>query len=186
MSYFSRLTDIITCNLSSLLADSDNPGEALDQIIREMDEGLSGAKRSVAAAGAAEQRLLGEITEHRSQAAQWATEARRLVTVKDDNGARQSLLRKREVEDLIAGLDQQHAAAVTTREHLSTMLRALEARIAEARRRQAALAAAPHAAASSPTASGSSTWQDESADASSRDDQIEAELEALRRELGAT
>lgn len=179
MSYFSRLTDIVTCNLSALLAEADNPQEALTQIIREMDEGLSGAKRSVTAATASEQRLLAEITEHKNQAASWATEARRHVTAGDDNAARQSLLRKREVENLIAGLEQQLAAAVTTREHLSTTLRALEARLAEARRREATLASPTPAAATS------SSRLHESPAASQRDDLIEAELEALRRELGA-
>lgn len=179
MSYFSRLTDIVTCNLSALLAEADNPQEALAQIIREMDEGLAGAKRSVAAATSSEQRLLGEINDHRKQAADWATEARKHVAAGSDDAARQALLRKREVENLIAGLEQQHAAAVTTREHLSTTLRALEARLAEAHRRQVAVASP------APAATTSAPWLHEPSSSSKRDDQIEAELEALRRELGS-
>jgi phage shock protein A len=87
MSYFSRLTDIVTCNLTALLAEADDPQAALSQIIREMDEGLSGARRSVSAATASEQRLLGEINEHRKQSADWAAEARRHVAAGSDDAA---------------------------------------------------------------------------------------------------
>ena len=45
MSYFSRLTDIVTCNLTELLAREADPAAALEGIIAEMQEGLAGAKR---------------------------------------------------------------------------------------------------------------------------------------------
>ncbi len=45
-----------------------------------------------------------------------------------------ALLRKREVGDLVAGLEQQLTASLATRDHLQTTLRAIEARRAEAQR----------------------------------------------------
>lgn len=50
MSYFSRLSDIVTCNLSALLVDSDDPVATLTEIINEMQQGISGARRSVSTA----------------------------------------------------------------------------------------------------------------------------------------
>ena len=83
----------------------------------------------------------------------------------------------------MAGLEQQHQAAVATCEHLTTTLYALEARLAEAKRKQLELAektgtaeSAPHATADIPAVA--------SALSPSRSEQIESELAALKRELG--
>ncbi|HET6423420.1 MAG TPA: PspA/IM30 family protein [Planctomycetaceae bacterium] len=178
MSYFSRLTDIVTCNLSQLLDEAADPHAAIEQIIHEMEEGLSGASRSVATATGNEDRLYGEIQQHRYQASEWAGKAREQVQAGREADARQSLLRKREVEDLVAGLQQQHQSAVATREHLSTMQRALEARMAEALRKRAALRGED---------AGIDVRPAEVVEASTfgmeRHSQVDAELEALKREL---
>jgi phage shock protein A len=176
MSYFSRLTDIVTCNLSDLLSKSPDPQAAIEQILREMDEGLSGARRTVATATANEERLAREVEEHRIFAATWAEKAKEHLRQHREDDARQALLRKREVEDLLAGLMQQHQSAVATREHLATMHRAIEARYAEAQRKRAALCGdAPVDTPATPT-----TPVTHAAD---RLSQVDAELEALKREL---
>jgi phage shock protein A len=175
MSYFSRLTDIVTCNLSDLLSKSPDPKGALEQILREMDEGLAGARRSVASAAATADRMARDIQEHRNMAASWAAKAREHLVGGREGDARQALLRKREVEDLIAGLEQQHHSAVATRDHLATMQRAVEARYAEAQRKRAAFGAdatAPPLSAPTPSPP------------DDRLSQVDAELEALKRELG--
>jgi phage shock protein A len=180
MSFFSRLTDIVTCNLSELLANEANRDAALAKIISEMEEGLAGANRSVKTASAAEQRLTGEIAEQKSQIEYWSTKAKQHLQSGDENQARLSLVRKREVEDVTAGLQQQHKAAVATRDHLTTTLRALEARLAEARRRLQTQSAEVASAATTSASSGSGKVQS----GHIRDEEIEAELEALKRELG--
>jgi phage shock protein A len=128
MAYFSRLTDIVTCNLTEILSRADDPRRAIEDIIREMDEGLAGAKRSVANATASEQRIHGELEEQRAQAALWASKAKSELRADNEDRARLALVRKQEVEDVIAGLKQQQQAAISTREHLTTALHALEAR----------------------------------------------------------
>ena len=40
MTYFSRLTDIVTCNLTKLLAEADDPAVALQEIIDGTPSGL--------------------------------------------------------------------------------------------------------------------------------------------------
>jgi phage shock protein A len=181
MSFFSRLSDIVSCKLDDLVAQQNDPPAAMGRIISEIEEGLAGARRSVTAAGASEERLQAELAERRQQAEWWANKAREELRGDHDEAARQALLRKRETEDLAAGIEQQLAAATSTREHLSTTMRAIEARLAEARRKQHDLqspAAAPRSAAPKGIASAASAGTDRS-----RDAQIEAELEALRREL---
>lgn len=180
MTYFSRLSDIISCKLEDLIADAPDPAAALTRIVAEIEEGLAGAKRSVYAASNAEQRLRQELEERASQVSFWGQKARDELLAGREDGARQALARKKETEDLQAGLEQQLAAATSTREHLSTTLRAIEARLAEARRRQQDQTAGA-STTSAKTRSGGTV--DAGAHDRARAAQIEEELEALRREL---
>lgn len=179
MVFFSRLTDIVTCNLHSLLNETEEPLGAIEGVLAEIEQGLAGAKRSVQAAGNAVARLETEIETHRKGVCDWADKARTALQQGDESAARVALLRKREVGDLIAGLEQQLSAALTTRDHLQTTLRAIEARRAEAFRLATQLRAG--GPVTLPTeAVAEASW---SGSGSSQGDDIEAELEALRREL---
>lgn len=182
MSYFSRLTDIVTCNLSEILAREAEPREAIRRVIAEMEEGLTGARRSVAAATNSVERLEKEIAEHRTQIEFWTNKARNELAAGNENGARLALLRKSEVDDVIGGLEQQLKAAISTRDHLTTTLRALEARLAEARRKQQSLESGqPHAETEQP-ADAAAAAVEVSLD-ESRKRQVERELEELKRTL---
>jgi phage shock protein A len=178
MNYFSRLTDIVTCNLNEILARESDPAVAIRKIISEMEEGLAGARRSVATATANEERLGKELAELEGQVEQLTEEARQALKATDESSARVALARKHEVADVIAGLEQQRRAASATREHLTTTLRALEARLSEARRRQQELQAGPKVRTSGSGAGRSATLEDDP-----RTRRIEDELEALKREL---
>ena len=174
MSYFSRLTDIVTCNLSAILAEAADPATTLDEILVEMEEGLAGAQRSVATAAANAERLRNELETHQAQATRWREAARDALKQGREGEARTALGRKQEVDDVAAGLSQEYAAATATREHLATTGRALAARLADARRKRSELAGqvtateAPMLLAVAPPMADSS---------------IEDELAALKREL---
>jgi phage shock protein A len=182
MSFFSRLSDIVSCKLDDLMADEVDPSAAMARIVSEIEEGLAGARRSVAAAAKSEERLKGELEERRAQVAWWAAKAREELARDREDAARQALMRKRETEDLQAGLEQQLAAAASTREHLSTTMRAIEARLAEARRRQQELQSPQVPAQRLPAGAPRGSSPPPTVDRT-RAAQIEAELEALRREL---
>jgi phage shock protein A len=102
-------------------------------------------------------------------------EAREALRATNESAARVALIRKKEIADVAGGLQQQLKAARATRDHLTTTLRALEARLNEARRRQLDLEASPKASASH---KGVATLDDDP-----RTHEIESELEALKREL---
>jgi phage shock protein A len=182
MSFFSRLSDIISCKLDDLLAEAGEPASAIARVVAEIEEGLNGARRSVQAATNSEKRLQGELDERNGQVAYWGGKAREELLAGREDGARHALSMKRETEDLAAGLQQQLAAAASTREHLTTTLRAIEARLAEARRRQTELtdpaATLTRVAVQKAVSSAIAPATD-----NARAAQIEAELEALRREL---
>ncbi len=184
MNYFSRLTDIVTCNLTHLLENAADPAKEIEQIISEMNEGLAGAHRSVKTAKVNESALQQELEEHQNQIAQWKAAAKTALTTGDEAEARNSLVRKQEIEDLMAGLEQQHQAAVATCEHLTTTLHALEARLAEAKRKQLELGEITGQGDASQQEASESTSDEASTLSPTRSEQIESELAALKRELG--
>lgn len=136
MPYFSRLTEIVTCNLTALLDGAADRDATLEEIIGEMQEGISGAQRSVRTAGNNVIEVECEISEQLIQSGEWMSKARQALENNREDLARQALSRKKEVENLIAGLEQQLHAAVSTRDHLKITLHALEARLADAQRRR--------------------------------------------------
>ena len=84
----------------------------------------------------------------------------------------------------MAGIEQQYQAALATHEHLITTQRALEARLAEAQRKKMELAAGSED--DTPCAAGEAPAfepRNRTAADRSREEQIEQELDALRREL---
>lgn len=183
MSYFSRLTDIVTCNLTHLLKNAADPAKEIEQIIAEMNEGLAGVNRSVKAATGNQQAIQNELQEHRQQVSQWIEAAKNALAAGDEVEARNSLVRKQEIEDLMAGLEQQHEAALATCEHLTTTLHALEARLAEAKRKQRELTE-PNAPTDFSAPDSVDAPADDTSLSPSRSEQIETELAALKRELG--
>ena len=139
-----------------------------------MDAGMAGARRSMQTAQGNEDRIRGEVEEHSRQITHWSDKAKEQLVAGAEDQARLALVRKREIEDLVAGLEQQLLAAEQTREHLATTFRALEARLAEARRRQQSSADGEE-----PADTDSGTGSSPAASS-----EIEDELAALKRELG--
>ncbi len=179
MPHFSRLTDIVTCNLSAILAEAEDPQTTLEEIIREMEAGVAAAERSRTTAAQNEDRLRAEIALHQSEIERWVARAREHLERQDEEGARRCLVRKHEVSDLVAGLELQLKAAVATHQHLKTTYHALEARLADARRRFAAMQSGQPLDAEVET---DAPEPDVTTTRGTSD--IDFELEALRRDLG--
>lgn len=178
MSHFNRLTDIVTCNLTSLLEGVPDQQETLREIIHEMEEGQKGAQRSVRTANIQLSELEQEIVDHRQMIEYWQEKTRSLLASDSDAEARAALVRRRETEDLLAGLETQHQAAKSTVQQLQTTSRALDARLADARRRLMELSG--HATAQGHSASG---IPDATQLETERDAEIEEELQRMKREL---
>src|SRR4051812_33075819 len=141
MGIFSRVSDIITANLNGLLDRAEDPEAMLAQVVREMEAGVAAARRSAAVAVAAERRLQREWDDNRSQADHWTGRAREALAAGREELARRALARKHEHAALAQVLAEQHADASQTGRSARTALRALEARLAEARRKQRTLVA---------------------------------------------
>jgi len=134
MPYFSRLTDIITCRISDLLAAAPDPQQALSEILTEMQEGLAACDRNLRTYAISRDRLEQEIAGHQAQAGRWRDEARNYLAAGNEDAARLALQRKSELEDLMAGLRPELEAAAGNWNNMQRIRRALEARFAEAQR----------------------------------------------------
>ena len=179
MPHFSRLTDIITCSLTEILNAAADPGVTLQEIIGEMNEGLAACRRNVQTSTDNGDRLKREIADYEAQIVVWKDRARQNLAEGDEDAARNSLRRKVEIVDLIAGLRPELEAAVSASQHMLRIQKALEARHSEALRRLEELTGqSPAISPESESSVLSST-----AATQKRRSAIEAELEALRREM---
>ncbi len=179
MPHFSRLTDIITCNLTVILNESSDPAITLREIIDEMNEGLAACRRNVRTSTGNSTRLKREIAESETQILGWKNRAKGSLSEGDEDGARDALRRKVEIEDLIAGLRPEYDAATEATHHMLRIQKALESRQSEAVRKLEEITGEPAASAlESETAILSA-----SAASHERTSEVEAELAALKREL---
>lgn len=179
MPHFSRLTDIITCSISEILSSSPEPLETLREIIDEMNEGLAACRRNIRTAMANSDRLRTEIAGYENQIVDWKDKARAFLGDGDEEGARESLLRKVEIEDLIEGLRPELDAALATSQHMQRIQKALDARHSEAVRKLEDLTGET----STPRLESEATALSAGAANKVRITEVEAELEALKREL---
>lgn len=180
MPHFSRLTDIITCSFTEILDESDDPAQTLAEIIDEMNEGLGACRKNVRTSMTNAERLQREIKDYQQQINEWKDQARASLSNDDEDGARDALTRKVELEDLIDGLRPELDAALATQQHMFRIQKALEARHAEAVRKLEEMTGRPAVVPlESETAVVSA-----SAATVRRQSEIEAELAALRKELG--
>jgi phage shock protein A len=146
MGFFKRISDIISANLSEMADQFEDPEAMLKQAIREMEQSIADVTQQTAKAMANEKTLLRELERNRTQAEQWQDRAVKAVQSDDDNLARKALARKNEHEKLVVALEDQSAAAREACGALRHQLEAMKAKLAEAKRNLATLAARQRAA----------------------------------------
>ena len=180
MPHFSRLTDIVTCNLTEILNSAADPVLTLREIIAEMDEGLSACRRTVRTSSGNHERLQREINDYEQQKQDWIDRAKHSLSTGDETAAREALTRKVELEGLIAGLRPEMDAAWSTSQHMLRIQKALEARHADASRRLSELTGHVETIRlESETAVHSAAAAEQQ-----KLNEVEAELAELRRQLG--
>jgi phage shock protein A len=143
---FKRINDIITANISDLIDRVEDPEKMIKQIIREMEENIDRAKQGVVEAVASEKLLRRDVEQHQKHAAEWHDKARSALKNGNEELARQALVRKNEHEKILASLNPALESAVNTSASLKAQLKALEAKLDEAKRKRSSLVARQRAA----------------------------------------
>jgi phage shock protein A len=145
-SIFKRISDIVAANINDLIDRVEDPERMIKQIIREMEENISQAKEGVIDAIASEKQLQKEVDGHRRQADEWQAKAEAALREGKEDLARAALTRKKEHDRILASLEPAWESAVNTSASLKAQLRALEAKLEEAKRKRGTLAARQRAA----------------------------------------
>ena len=143
---FKRISDVIAANLNDLVDRVEDPERMIKQLIREMEENISSAREGVIDAVASEKQLSKELDSQRRQAEEWQQRARLALESGNETLAREALTRKKEHDGIATSLDASWQSARRTSERLKSQLRALEAKLEEARLKKGSLVARQRAA----------------------------------------
>lgn len=143
---FKRINDVITANINDLIDRVEDPERMIKQIIREMEDNINRAKESVIDAIASEKQLLKELENNRKLSDEWLGKAETALQNGNEELARAALARKKEHDTICKALEPSWQSAKNTSENLKAQLKALEAKLEEARRKRSSLAARQHAA----------------------------------------
>lgn len=137
---FSRARDIIAANMNDLLDRSDDQAVTIRRIIAEMEEVLVELRASAA-------RSIADIKELRSATDRLAhqqmlwTERAELALAKDrEDLARQALVERNRASDIVTDLEAETGQIETVLRNYEKDIAKLEAKLRDARRRQAAIA----------------------------------------------
>jgi phage shock protein A len=136
MGLFSRLGTLIRSNINELINKAEDPEKMLNQVLVDMKSQLVEAKKQVAVAIADEKRLKKQYEQESAKAKEWERKAMLAVKAGDDNLARAALARKADHDEVSETLRQQWEAQKQSVEQLKIALRALDAKIEEAKRKR--------------------------------------------------
>jgi len=136
MSIFQKLSTLFRSNLNDLIVRAENPEKMLNQIILDMQEQLSRAKREVAAAIADERKLRTQVDSEIQETREWERRAILAVQGGRDDLAKQALLRHQEHGERAHALEQTWQAQAQETEKLKGSLKQLHDKIEEAKRKR--------------------------------------------------
>jgi phage shock protein A len=136
MSIFTRLTDIINSNISSLLDKAENPEKMIRMVIQEMEETLVEV-RSGTAKVIAEKKTLHRRCDHlRKQAEDWQHKAELAMSKDREDLAKAALLERATINATVNILEEEMHKLDETLNKLSVEIEQLQAKLNDARARQ--------------------------------------------------
>ena len=136
MGFFQRLATLIKSNLNDLISRSEDPEKMLNQIVEDMTNQLGEAKKMVALSIADEKRLEKQTQQELEQAVGWEKRAMLAVKAGNDELAKEALARKKEHESTGEQFKDQWQKQKASVDQLKLALRALNAKIEEAKRKK--------------------------------------------------
>jgi len=141
MGLLERMKALIKANINEVLQKAEDPEQALDNLIRSMEEDLAEARAGVSAAVRDERKLRDTYEHHRQQAETMLKRAEQAVGKGDDDLAREALRRRRRSVEMVEAVREQWELESRTVRELQGTLAVLEAKAEQARRKREALLA---------------------------------------------
>ncbi|MCY4265279.1 MAG: phage shock protein PspA [Gammaproteobacteria bacterium] len=136
MSIYSRLSDIINSNISSLLDKAENPEKMIRMVIQEMEETLVEVRSGTAKVIAEKKTLSRRAEKLRHQAADWESKAELALSKGREDLAKAALLEKSNINASVEITEKDLGKLDETLDKLSVEIEQLQAKLNDARARQ--------------------------------------------------
>lgn len=133
MSLLSRVRDLVSANLNTMLDKAEDPEKMVNEYMRQLQEQLYEAKTAVASAMADETKLHNKMATFQAESDQWQAKAESAVRAGDDELAKAALSRKTNAQKMADTYKQQYEMQDQQVEQLQDALVRLEARISESK-----------------------------------------------------
>ena len=98
MSAFTRIKNIIASNLNTLLDKAEDPGKMIDLSIRKLEDAASSMRKALKEKMDEKAKVEGRLTEARAAIARWQERARAAAARGMDDLAREAIAARRELE----------------------------------------------------------------------------------------
>jgi phage shock protein A len=141
MGMFSRLTDIINSNISTMLDKAEDPQKMLRLIIQEMEDTLVEVRASTAKVLADKKQLIRKIEHLEEQACDWQAKAELALSREREDLARLALVEKKHIQESIKQQQKELGLVDDSLLQLQQEIEQLELKLSESRNRQAGLLA---------------------------------------------
>ena len=136
MSIFSRLSDIINSNISSLLDKAENPEKMIRMVIQEMEDTLVEVRSSTARVMAEKKTLTRRLEQLRAQAEDWEYKAELALSKEREDLARSALLEKATIQSRVETTEADMFKLDETLDKLDGEIHLLQEKLNDARARQ--------------------------------------------------
>lgn len=141
MGIFSRLTDIVNSNITALLDKAEDPAKMIRLIVQEMEDTLVEVRTDAARLIAERKeisRRLGKLTDAQGE---WQKRAELALSRNREDLARAALVEKSKVAELVKVMETDDAILGERMANLDSDIHRLQAKLAEAKAKQASLTA---------------------------------------------
>lgn len=136
MGIFTRVRDIVSANINTMLEKAEDPEKLVKLMIREMEDTLVEVKASCAGAMATKKKIQRELEQITDRAAEWGDKAQLAVDKGREDLAREALLEKRRYTERTASLEDETVQCDGLVEQYQSDISQLEDKLSSAREKQ--------------------------------------------------
>jgi len=181
MGIFTRVRDIISSNINSMLEKAEDPEKLIKLMIREMEDTLVEVKASCAGAMATKKKIQRESDDVRRRELDWGAKAQLAVDKGREDLAREALVEKRRFRERAEANDRELGHCDGLVEQYQKDITQLEDKLASAREKQRVLVQR-HVAAQKHRQTQENVRATDNADALARFENFEQRIERMEAE----